>query len=90
MSFNIDDLGLDEKPTEKVTTKLTKTRRGEVKTLHDLTKQRQPDVTEEEIIEKLIGIGLDALKPKGSANRPKGASKSGGSGLSTSSTAVED
>lgn len=93
MSFNIDALGLPEKPTEKVTTKLTKTRKDEVNALVELTQQRQPDVTEDEILEKLIGLGLDALKPKGSASRQQGGakgSKGDKSGLSTSSTAVED
>lgn len=87
MSFNTDVLGLDEKPTEKVATKITKTRRGELDALLEAVKQGGADATEEEIIEKLIGIGLDTLKRKAPASSSRGGRK--GQSLSTTETSVE-
>lgn len=89
MSFNTDVLGLDEKPTEKVATKITKTRKTELDELVKEVQEGRPDATEEEIIEKLIGVGLDALKRKPSATSSRSARKSAiERGLSTSDTSV--
>lgn len=90
MSFNTDVLGLDEKPTEKVATKITKTRKAELDALVNAVQQGRPDATEEEIIEKLIGVGLDALKRKPAASSSRGTKKGQGAdqSLSTSETSV--
>lgn len=92
MTFKIDALRLDEKPTEKVSAKLTKTRKGELDALVKQAQEAKPDVSEEEIIEKLIGIGLDSLRTRGAGTpNPRAPRSQGGDrGLSTSSTAVED
>lgn len=89
MSFNIDVLGLDEKPTEKVSAKITKTRKAELDALVKAVQQGGPDsnITEEEIIEKLIGIGLDTLKRKAPTSSGRGGRK--GQSLSTTETSVE-
>ena len=68
MSFNIGALGIAEKPREKGSATVTKTVKAEIDALFELAKESGADTTLEEVAEKLIMLGLAAVKPKSAGN----------------------